>query len=464
MHPREGKAVNTVFYVEDFGARGNGKTLDTQPIQDAIDAAHATGGGRVSLSPGAIYLCGSLELRSNVEFHLNVGSVLLASSELSDYKFTQEGVVQMDEPPSEHSTALTGSLVFARGARNVSITGRGTIDGNGHKFVESTSGNRHWPLKNRIFAIHLIDTASILVCDVALVNNALWTMNLSRCDDIAIRGVRINNDVDMPNSDGINLDACRRALVSGCNISTGDDAICLKASIGSTHDGRSCEDIVVSDCILRSSSSAVLLGVECVTAIRNVLVSNCIIRDSNRGLAVSLREQGTIERVRFQNILVETRLFDAHWWGRGEPIYVTAAPRNKKVGQIRDVTFREIFAVSPRGAFIWADREGSVEDVRISEATIRLTSSSPYELSSRSDIRPVLANGVFPDRIAAIRVHNVKGLAVRGLDVRFEELPYPEETEVFKVSGVSEVDIGGKLRNSSRPIVSSESYRTPGLD
>ena len=57
MHPREGKAVNTVFYVEDFGARGNGKTLDTQPIQDAIDAAHATGGGRVSLSPGAIYLC-----------------------------------------------------------------------------------------------------------------------------------------------------------------------------------------------------------------------------------------------------------------------------------------------------------------------------------------------------------------------------------------------------------------------
>ena len=92
MHPSEGKAVNTVFYVEDFGARGNGKTLDTQPIQDAIDAAHANGGGRVSLSPGAIYLCGSLELRSNVEFHLNVGSVLLASSELSTLRFFRVGM------------------------------------------------------------------------------------------------------------------------------------------------------------------------------------------------------------------------------------------------------------------------------------------------------------------------------------------------------------------------------------
>jgi hypothetical protein len=453
--------VNTDFHVEDFGARGDGKAVDTLSVQAAIDAAHANGGGRVALSPGSVYLCGSLELRSNVEFHLTGGSVLLASSELSDYKIIQKGVVQMDEPPSEHSTALTGSLIYARGARNVSISGGGTIDGNGHKFVESISGSRYWPRKNRIFAIHLVDTESVVICDLALVNNALWTINLSRCDDIVIRGVRISNNVDMPNSDGINLDACRRALISGCNISTGDDAICLKASIGSTHDGRSCEDIIVSDCILSSSSSAVLLGVECATAIRNVIVSNCIIKDSNRGLAVSLREEGTIERVRFQNILVETRLFDEHWWGHGEPIYVSAAPRNTKVGRIRDVSFREIFAVSPRGVFLWADREGRVEDIRISESTIRLTSNSPYELCSMSDIRPVLTNGVFPDRIAAIRVHNVKGLVIRGLDVRYEAHPYPQDAEVFAVSGVSEFDIGSKLPNSSRPLVSSESYRTP---
>ena len=78
-----------------------------------------------------------------------------------------------------------------------------------------------------------------------------------------------------------------------------------------------------------------------------------------------------------------------------------------------------------------------------------------------SDIRPVLTNGVFPDRIAAIRVHNVKALVIRGLDVRYEAHPYPQDAEVFAVSGVSEFDIGSKLPNSSRPLVSSESYRTP---
>ncbi|MFM9921025.1 glycoside hydrolase family 28 protein [Lacisediminihabitans sp. H27-G8] len=428
------------YLVDDEGATGDGSTLDTAAIQAAIVRASDAGGGRVVLTPGKTYLAGSIVLLSHVELHVPGGATLKASPEFADFSVRQNGVVQMDEPASDHSSVLTASFLSADDARGVALTGRGVIDGNGRSYVVEPGVDIHAAADHRVFTIYFRDIVGVAITDVRIVDGSLWTVRLSRCDDVVVHAVSIKNDVRMPNSDGIDIDACRGVRISDCDIQAGDDAICLKAAIESTRDGRVCENVTIVGCTLQSSSTAILCGVECDTAIQDVVVSGCVIYSSNRGLAVSLRERGMIRRVRFENIVVNTDLFDERWWGRGEPIYVTAAARSTRVGTVSEISFRGITARSPRGIFLYSEVDGAVEGITVSDVELELIAPDRVSATDphRADIRPVPHGGIFDDPVVAIRVHGVRGSALR--DVRVTRSAQLSRTAVARITDSMNVD------------------------
>jgi polygalacturonase len=172
--------------------------------------------------------------------------------------------------------------------------------------------------------------------DFTIRDSPMWTVHLAGCDTVLVRGLNILNGMKIPNSDGIDPDSSRNVTITDCHIESGDDCIVIKTSRQFAHYGPS-ENIVVSNCVLRTSSTALKIGTETVNDIRNVVFSNCIVRDSHRAVGIWLRDAGNIENVVVTNLVTETRLYPKIWWGAGETIYVSAQARTPggKIGTLR---------------------------------------------------------------------------------------------------------------------------------
>lgn len=153
----------------------------------------------------------------------------------------------------------------------------------------------------RPFALFFVDCTDVTIRDTRFRDAALWTVRLTGCEGVLIDGVRIRGDMKLPNADGIDLDRCRSVQIANCDIRCPDDAISLK-NYEEFPDSGECADIVVTNCILESRSSAVVVGVDAVAPIRNVVVDGCVIRASHRGLSVNLGQAGLFENILFSNI------------------------------------------------------------------------------------------------------------------------------------------------------------------
>ena len=130
--------------------------------------------------------------------------------------------------------------------------------------------------------------------------------------------MNIDTNLRVPNDDGIHISSCDDVIISGCNISSGDDCIAVS---GITNWAKPCENLVISDCILRSCSKALVLGY-IYSHVRNVVINNIIIKGSNRGLTFMCNDKGSlVENVRASNLLIDTRIQAGNWWGNGEPIF-----------------------------------------------------------------------------------------------------------------------------------------------
>jgi polygalacturonase len=229
----------------------------------------------------------------------------------------------------------------------------------------------------------------VLVQEVTLSNSAFWTLRLQGCDDATIDSVRIDGDLRMPNNDGIDIDWSSNVRVRGCHIETGDDCISLKTAPLSEGITRPCQNVVISGCTLRSRSSGVVLGCDVAGAVSDVVVSDCVIRDSHRGVAVRLSLGGSIERVLFSNLIIETRIFDSMWWGRGEPIQIVALPwtADSRLGVIRDIHFSNLVCNSENGAVIYADEPGHIQNISFDRVSIHISRPAAYA-GGQQDLRP----------------------------------------------------------------------------
>ena len=408
------------FNVLSFGAIGDGITNDTAAIQAAIDACKAQGGGRVVLPSGHIYRSGALTLCSDLEFHLEMGAMLKGSDHLADYRFDgrQDDAPQKSAAPSyvncEYAGAPTHYFLYAKGCRNVAITGLGIIDGNEEIFYgEETKWHIEGLFYPRAPLLFIEDTDHLTIRDVTLQRSAFWTVHLVGCRDVLISGIRILNNLRMANCDGIDPDHCQNVRIDGCHIECADDCIVFKNTAAAMQYGP-CENIVVTNCTLTSTSAAIKFGSESEDLFRNILVTNCIISRSNRGISLQLRDKGRIENVVFQNLTISTRLFKDMFWGQAEPIAITVLQRKEetKVGTVRNIRFSNISCHCENGILIYGEQPGLIENIRFDGISLHLVQSHHYPMGLH-DLRPTIGPTTTTLGPAHVHAHNAANIRFR---------------------------------------------------
>ena len=381
-----------------------------QAIQTAIDACSAQGGGVAYLPPGE-YVTGPLWLKDNVELRLEAGAVIALSQNPADW-------------PSG-----APAIVNAEGAKNIAITGRGTIDGRARYDFTAARGTdpeiaaeietarkagvdmrRYYRTGVQRYAIVLRDSREILIEGVRIVNSPLWSLRLQDCDQVWIRGVSIYSDLEKGvNADGIDIVSTSNVAISDSTIVTADDAICLKTQAwrGSSAPVRRTENITVSNCILSSSSTPMVIGTETYADIRHVVFSNIVVRDSNRVFGINVQDGAVVSDVRFQNVTFETRRRHWNWWGSAEVFKFVLKKRsaNSSLGRIENVTIDGAQGVARGTSLIAGDADRPLENITVQNLRVKML---PEER---------------PDKRAthAIVIERVDGLTLRNIDVDWDE-------------------------------------------
>lgn len=380
------------YSVTAYGAEGNGITNDAPSIQKAIDECSANGGGIVNVEGGKTYYASSIILKANVTLNLEKGSKLFASRELSDYVNPNDG--QKDEGVKRVGTPVTlkpsYAFIYAKDADNISITGEGTIDGNAYAFVERkdkyyVTGN-FYPRPTLVYVEHC---NHITFEGIRFQNAPFWTLHPAGCEDVLIQNIRILNDLDVANSDGIDPDHCKDVRILGCHIQCADDCICLKTTAGNAEYGPT-RDVIISDCTLMSTSAALKIGTEGVGNFENVIVSNCAISGTNRGISIQIRDGGNVRNVSFSNIMIETRRFADCFWGCAEAIVMTTNDRDDqtKSGTIENIRFENITTNGENGIFISGNEKNIIKDISFRNVRVSLRETSKWE-KGKYDLRPI---------------------------------------------------------------------------
>lgn len=288
-----------MYNIADYGALRDSQVPATAAIADAIEAADKAGGGTVYI-PAGTFVTGAVRLRSNVQLHLDPGAVLSFSTAPEDYPAVEsrwEGVKQEVHAP----------CIYGAGLVNVSITGSGTINGNGAPWWEkhrNHPGELDYP---RPRLIGLDSCSRVTIRDVTLINSPSWTVNPIGCRNVLIDNLSILNPADSPNTDGINPESCSDVRISNCHIDVGDDCIAIKAGTEDTQERIPCENITITNCVMVHGHGAVVLGSEMSGDIRNVTISNCVFKQTDRGIRMKSRRGrgGIIEDIRVSNIVME---------------------------------------------------------------------------------------------------------------------------------------------------------------
>jgi hypothetical protein len=429
-----GQTAAGVINILDHGAVSDGNTLNTSMFRKAIDACVKQNGGTV-LVPAGIYRTGSIQLQSNVTLQLEAGAVIRGSEVVADYRVDGKRI---------------RPLVWAENATNVTILGRGRIDGSGVTFMRLDEprtdagdferrftrqgedfmlpkfGTKDGPVTyrsrpNRLIAFY--NCKDLMIRDVVVTDAPCWTINFADCENVDIDGVKVLNNPVVPNSDGIHCETCRNVHIANCELVCGDDAICI-TSVNSRKPGV-CENVTVSNCTLSSRSAGVRLGYG-MNTVRHCVFENLVIRDTNRGLGLFVRQEGSIENVLFNNIIIQTRIHTGHWWGKAEPIHISVLPAGKSnaaLGRIRNVTFTNILAESESGIVFWAHEPGLIENVTLDQIRLHIR-ESPLSASygGNIDLRPAFDHkwAIFRYDLAGVFSHGANGVTFNQVDIEWD--------------------------------------------
>jgi polygalacturonase len=389
---------SSVFYLpQTFGAKADGKTLDSNALNAAIDSAHEAGGGIVYVGPGT-YLCGTVVLKSRVTLYLEAGAVLLGSKDVNQYT-SQDGPSAAGDTGSKH-------LLFARDAEDVTIMGGGVIDGQGKSFWVPSDRKQvppedrwkdvatlYWkPLPRISPMIELANCNRLHIEHIRIQNASGWTMRLNNCSNVVVDGISLKNPVYGINVDGIDVMNCRDVRIANCSIETADDAICLKSEKGGGGIAPACRNITVTNCTLTGCCNGFKFGTGTAGAFENITFSNSVIYNDDvdlnariiSGICLEMVDGGSVEGVVITGIRMQrTRT----------PIFLRLGSRTPRssdgqAGTFRDVTISDVLAT---GAVATSSIVGipgyDIEDVTL--ANVRIETNGFREPSrNRSSLIP----------------------------------------------------------------------------
>lgn len=313
------------FNILNFGAVNDTSQLSTSAINKAVFACFKKGGGSVIIPPGN-FKSGTITLMDNVEIFLERGAVLYASTRHEDFPRQKQPLYR-----SQKDRGGWYALIYAEGARNIGITGFGTIDGQGaQQFpIPVDPGLVNEDRDGRPRNVLFISCKNVSVKNITMRSSGIWNQHYLNCEDVIINNIRVYNHSNR-NNDGIDIDGCRRVVMSNSILDTDDDCITLK-STGIAP----CENITISNCITSSFCNAIKCGTESTGGFRNILISNCTVKPSEcltepvfktprmgqAGIALEIVDGGVMEGVIVNNIIIE---------GTECPVFVRLANRARK--------------------------------------------------------------------------------------------------------------------------------------
>jgi polygalacturonase len=251
------------FNVTNYGAVGDGLTLDTAAIQKTVDTAAAAGGGIV-LVPAGKFLTGPFTLASSINLHLDKGAVILISNDLTNYPIVK----------NRYQDSITAS-----GAHDLEISGEGTIDGQGEAWWTAFRANQ--AMTHRPYLIKLSNITRLRVHGVTLINSPMFHLVPQNSTDVTIQGITIKAPADAPNTDGIDPSGWN-FLISDCAIDTGDDNIAIKPN-GSRAPGN--KNFTVKNCVFRHGHGC-SIGGGTAGGIEDLTVSNCTFDQTDYGIRI----------------------------------------------------------------------------------------------------------------------------------------------------------------------------------
>lgn len=444
--------------ITDFGGVGDGVTLNSEAFADAIDVLSQNGGGRVVV-PTGVWLSGPITLKDNIELHIKPDAVLLFSTDRDLYPIVETVFEGLD-------TKRCLAPINADGAKNIAITGGGTIDGNGDSWRQvkkskmapsqwkkllksggytNAKGDIWYPDSSSIrgsivsdafnvpqgleteeewnsvktylrpVLIGLKNCENVLLEDCLFQNSPCWNIHPLMCKSVIIKNIRVRNPWYSQNGDGLDIDSCEDVLVVDSSFDVGDDAICIKS--GKNEDGRRrarpCRNLIVDNCVVFHGHGGFVVGSEMSGGVSNISVTNCRFLGTDVGLRFkSCRGRGGvvenifIEDIVMMNIPTEPLLFDLHYGGKSavEAAADGASPYDVEYvpADVTTPQFKDIF----------------VEDIICSGAE-----------------RAMYFNGIPEKNIENIVVKNSKIVSRKGADLRYSNGILLENVDITQSEG-----------------------------
>ncbi len=384
-----GAHAQSYYDVTKYGAKKDSSAKATLAIKKAIEAASKAGGGTVYFPTGK-YLTGAIHLKSNITILIDAGAELHFSDNFDDYlpmvESRYEGVDVMSFSP----------LFYAYKAENISIIGRGKINGHGKKWWDYVEGFKEGPSRNKwqlMFDslnknillpddprqmkrgflrppfIQPMYCKNVLIDGITITNSPFWTVNPEFCENVTVNAVTINNP-HSPNTDGINPESCKYVHISNCHISVGDDCITIKS--GKDIPGRTrnmaAENYTITNCTMLSGHGGVVIGSEMSGGIKKITISNCIFDGTDRGIRIkTVRGRGgLVEDIRVDNIIMKNIREQAIVLDM-EYAQVKPEPLSERTPQFRNIRFSNITAYTNQAMYINGLDEMPVQEISLND-------------------------------------------------------------------------------------------------
>jgi len=401
--------------IRDYAAFSHGGTDWTEAFIRAVDDLKQQGGGVLTV-PAGEYPTGSIRLYDDMTLNIESGARLTFHQDAKAFPLIElefEGIAGL----------MHQSCIYAEKAKNVVVTGYGTVDGQGSYWWKQIreQGRTEYP---RPYLVCFADCEHVVLENVTLTNSPAWTVHPLRCQNVTIRGLYIKNPADSPNTDGIDPDACQDVRISDCTIDVGDDCIAIKSGTERTPSRRPCERIIITNCHFLHGHGGVVLGSEMSGDVRNVVVSSCVFEETDRGIRLKTRRGrgGTVEGIQLTNLVMEKVMCPfvfnmyyfcgadgkmKHVWDKA-PYPVTEGTPCLKDVAISGVRARQCTACA---GFFYGLAEMPVEGVTMQDVVVEMTQDGPAG-------HPAMMDGCPQMQGAGFFLRNAVGVDLRGVKVR----------------------------------------------